>query len=423
MVAPTRSESELEASVDKLVDEGGSTDQEDFAAGGGHDVVIELVTGVENVAAENVIAKRPRRQRKKRPAVTDASGSPHPPKKLKGDHETSSGAATGGKSPYVLKELLASSILNVEVGVEVVATLPLVTSSVSTMPGRKGGNPTDSIIGFNLRTIGPSKRFIIFLDSSHHSSTHASRAEVDSIIRSVVLPPVMTEAVVTSHAVSDPLILVPEMGTKITSPVHASMFHDSNSTETVRADAAGPSAKQDLSMGYRELNTETLHQVFVPQWNIREIDYHHLFTEFNVGTARQACVNAKAKDDEVENLKAQLLLKIAEAAEATDDEVENLKAQLLLKEAEAAEAARLRAQNEKDSLARKVIELQSSVFAKDLELKDLNVHVLETTCSSLRDQVSGYEPLKEQVEEFQDAQMNIVNDKVAKLDADLLEMA
>ncbi|GKG54431.1 hypothetical protein Tco_0560086, partial [Tanacetum coccineum] len=34
-----------------------------------------------------------------------------------------------------------------------------------------------------------------------------------------------------------------------------------------------------------------------------------------------------------------------------------------------------------------------------------------------------YERLKEQIEEFHDAQMNIVNDKVAKLDADLLEMA
>ncbi|GJU75384.1 hypothetical protein Tco_1272454 [Tanacetum coccineum] len=51
------------------------------------------------------------------------------------------------------------------------------------------------------------------------------------------------------------------------------------------------------------------------------------------------------------------------------------------------------------------------------------VHALETTFSGLRDQVSGYERLKEQIEEFQDAQMNIVNDKVAKRDADLLEMA
>ncbi|GJT63866.1 hypothetical protein Tco_1015346 [Tanacetum coccineum] len=51
------------------------------------------------------------------------------------------------------------------------------------------------------------------------------------------------------------------------------------------------------------------------------------------------------------------------------------------------------------------------------------VHALESTCSRLRGQVSGYERLKEQIKEFQDAQMNMINDKVAKLDADLLEMA
>nr|GFC22028.1 hypothetical protein [Tanacetum cinerariifolium] len=160
----------------------------------------------------------------------------------KGDHGTSSGADTCGKSPSVFKELLASSIPNVKVGVEAVTTQPLVTSSVSTTPGREA-------------------------DSSHHSSTHASEAKVDSIIRFLVLPSVLTEVVVTSHVVSDPLISISEMGTKITSLVHASMFHDSDSTEIVRADVASPSysAKQDLSMGSRELNTKNLHQVFVPQ--------------------------------------------------------------------------------------------------------------------------------------------------------------
>nr|GFB00556.1 hypothetical protein [Tanacetum cinerariifolium] len=158
-------------------------------------------------------------------------------------------AATGGKSLSVLKEL-SSRILNVEVGVAAVATLPLVTSLL------------------NLRTVSASERFVI-------------------------IPPVMSEAVVTSHAVNDPYVLVSETGTKITSPVHASMFHDSDSTEIVKSDVAGPSysAKQDLSMGSRELNVETLHQAFVLQWNvlnnsllddsdvsrefIRKMDYHY----------------------------------------------------------------------------------------------------------------------------------------------------
>nr|GFC25195.1 hypothetical protein [Tanacetum cinerariifolium] len=211
-VALSRAESGLEASVDRLFDEGGSTEQRNSAAGGGHDADIELVTATND-----------------------------------GDYGTFSGAATGGKSVYVLKELLASSILNVEA----VANLPLVTFSVSTTLGREGGNPTDSITRLNLRTIGASERFVISSDSSYHSSTHASRSEVDSIIRSDVLPLVMTEAMVTSHVVNAPSVPVLETGTKITSLVHASMFYNSDSTETVKVDVAVPSysAKQDLSMG------------------------------------------------------------------------------------------------------------------------------------------------------------------------------
>ncbi|GJX57825.1 hypothetical protein Tco_0287722 [Tanacetum coccineum] len=64
-VAPTRSESKLEASVDKLFDEGDSADQGDFAADGGHDAEIELVMGVKIISAEVVIAERPRRKREK----------------------------------------------------------------------------------------------------------------------------------------------------------------------------------------------------------------------------------------------------------------------------------------------------------------------------------------------------------------------
>nr|GEU45470.1 probable amino-acid acetyltransferase NAGS1, chloroplastic isoform X1 [Tanacetum cinerariifolium] len=409
-VFPARNESELEASVDRLFDEGGS-----------------------------------RRQCKKRKAVTDASGSSHPPKKLRRGYGTSSGAATGGKSPSVLKELLASRILNVEVGVEAVATLPLVTSSVSTTSGSEGVNPTDSITGLNLRTIGASERFVIPSDSSHHSSAHAFGAEVDSIIRSAILPSMMTEAMVTSHVVNAPSVLVPETGTKITSLVHASMFHDSDSTETVKADDVGPfySAKQDLSMGSRELNVETLHQVF-----ICEMNYHHLFTEFNVEAARQACLNAEVIMrteyclSERKRLKSECESQ-ADLLKDKDVEIESLKSQPLLKEAEAAEAIRLRnnvvLENERDSFNGKITKLQSSISAKDLERKDVNVvassvksqndglvdqvHALETTYSGLRAQVSGYERLKEQIEEFQDTQLNIVNDKVAKLDADLLEMA
>ncbi|GJS66609.1 hypothetical protein Tco_0681173 [Tanacetum coccineum] len=399
-VTRARADSELEASVDRLFDEGGSADQGDSAVAGGQETEIKLVTGVRIVADEN------------------------------GGHGTFSGAATGGKSPSVLKELLASSMLNVEVGVAAVATLPLVTCSVSATPELESGVPTDSITGLNLRTIRASERFIISSDSSHHSSTNASRAEGDSIIRSAIVPLVMIEAVVTSHAVNAPSVPVSKSGTKIPSLVHASMFHDSDSTKTMKADTAE---------FVDHLAPPTLFS------QIYEMDYHHLFTEFNVGTARQACLNAEVRMrtkyclSERKRLESECE-KQADLLKVRDEEVENLKARLLLKETKAAEAARLRVQvdvaeatekmhvdeidalkqrnevleNEKDSLDRKVADLQSLVSTKDLELKDLNValsslrsqkdslvdqvHALETTCSGLRDQV-------------------------AKLDADLLEMA
>nr|GEV18185.1 hypothetical protein [Tanacetum cinerariifolium] len=266
-----------------------------------------LVTRVKIIATENVIAERPKRPRKKRQAVTDISGSFHPPKKLKGDYRISGGVATSAKPLFVLKELFAYSMLNVEVGVVVVATLPLVTSSVSATLEHESGVPTNSIAGLNLRTICASIRFVISLDSSHHSSTNASGAEGDSIIRSIVVPPVMTEAVVTSYAVNAPS--VPKTSTKVTSQVHASMFHDSDSAETVKTDA----------------------------------------TEFNFGTARQACLNAEVRMRTEYCLSVRKWLeskceKQADLLKGKDDKVEYLKIHLLLKETEAAEAARLYAQ-------------------------------------------------------------------------------
>ncbi|GJX00006.1 hypothetical protein Tco_0183919 [Tanacetum coccineum] len=457
-----------------------------------------IVVGVRIVAKENVVIEKPKRPRKKRKAVTNTGGSSHPPKKLRGDYGTSDAAATSDKSPSVLKELLASSMLNVEADVAAVATLPMVTSSVSASPKHESGVPADSITRLNLRTIGASKRFVISLDSSHHSSKNASGAKANSVIRSVVVPPVVTEAVTISRAVNAPS--VPKSSTKVSTMVHASMFHDSDSTKTVKADTAGPSysARQDLSLGSRELNSETLHQVFVSQWNvlndsllddhdvshefvdhlappalfsqIREMDYHHLFIEFNVGTARQACLNAEVrmrteyclserKRLESECEKQDGLLKVREG------EIKNLKAQLSLKEVEAAEAIRLRAEasnfeaaekslqdetdalkernaileKERNALDVKVTDLEASAVGKERKLTDLNslitsgrsqndnlmdqVHELETTCSGLQEKVTVYENCMEQLEKFQDDRMKVVNDKFDKLYTDFVEMA
>nr|GEX32583.1 transposase (putative), gypsy type [Tanacetum cinerariifolium] len=312
-VAPARYENELKESVERFFDEGGSADQVDSAADGGQE---------------------------KRQVVIDASGSSHPPKKLKGTTELLV------RQPFV----------------------------------HESGALADSITRHNIRTFGASER-------------------------PAFVPLVITEAVVTSHVVN--VHSVPEMGVKVTSPVCAFLFQDSDSTEIVKADALGPSysAKQDLSMGSRELNSETLHQIL-------EMDYHHLFTEFNVGTARQACLNAEVR------------------MRAEDAEIKSLKPQLLLKKTEAAEAIHLHAQ---------VFASEAAEKLHDLELKELNaamsslqsqndglvdqVHALEATCFGFRERLSGYKNLTDRLEEFQDAQLKAVNDKVAKLDADLAEMA
>nr|GEY18085.1 transposase (putative), gypsy type [Tanacetum cinerariifolium] len=51
------------------------------------------------------------------------------------------------------------------------------------------------------------------------------------------------------------------------------------------------------------------------------------------------------------------------------------------------------------------------------------VSSLETTCSGLRDQVSGYELFKAQYEAVQDEQVKVLSDKVAGLDTELMRMA
>ncbi|GKD06686.1 hypothetical protein Tco_1181660 [Tanacetum coccineum] len=398
-VAPARVESELKASVEILFDEGGSADQGDSAARGGHDAEIKLVTGVRIIVAKNVTAERPKHPRKKRQAATVANGSSHPPKNM----------------------------LNVEAGVTAVATLPMVTYSVSATPEHESGPPTNFITELNLRTLDQTERFVISSDSSHHSSTNAAKAGIDSFVRFVTPPLVMTEAVTTTNVASIPFAPTLEIGTKVITTVYASVFQDSDSTRMVKLDAAGSShvPEKVLSMGSWDINSKTLHEVFVPQWNVSN---DTLLNNHDVSRDKRRRLESECE-------------KQADLQKARDAKVESLKAQLLLKETKAAEATRLRAQVSTAEAMEKIhaAEIDSLKQRNDLELEGLNavvsslrsqkdglvdqVHALETTCSGLHDQVSGYEQLKEQIEEFQDAQMNAVNEKVAKLDADLLEMA
>ncbi|GJU09972.1 hypothetical protein Tco_1132368 [Tanacetum coccineum] len=429
-VAPDRAKSELEASVEKLFDEGGSTEQVDSTAGGSHDAKIEFFTAAEDTTTGSMAAERLKRPRKKRAAATDASSSSHPLNKLRGDYRTSSEVVIGGRSLSVIKELLASCILSDEAGVSAMPTLPFVTSSVSAMPGNEDVAPFDSVTGANLCSIGLAVRFVISSDSSHHSSTNAPGAKVDSVIRSAVPPPVTTEAVITTSDAHVSPVPVPRVANKVIPQVQQSIFHESTSADAIKPDVTDPSHPlgKDLSLGSREVDFENLHE-------IRDIDYEDLFTNFNVGTARQACLSAEVRMQTEYCFSKRKRLESecgrqADLLKSRDEEVENLKAQLLLKENKAAEAARLRIQVSAFEAAEKVhvdelniLRQKSGALEDERDSLTGKVHALESTCSSLHDQVSRYEQFKRQIEEFQDARMSAVNEKVAKLDADLLEIA
>nr|GEU60147.1 histone H2B [Tanacetum cinerariifolium] len=127
LVALKRDDSELEASVDRLFDES---------------VVEAADTFVENVA--HVWS---RRQRKRKFVIADASVVSHPPKKIREDHGTSSGAFIYGKSQSMLQRLLVRAA---KVEVAAIPTLPFVTTYVSTTPERKDGDHTDFVAEPNL---------------------------------------------------------------------------------------------------------------------------------------------------------------------------------------------------------------------------------------------------------------------------------
>ncbi|GJT55744.1 hypothetical protein Tco_0990798 [Tanacetum coccineum] len=483
LVAPDRAESELEASVDKLFDEGGNGNQagQGYSAGVGEGANIQPVTETTDIVPKDVAPLQPRRQRKRKTVVVGAGEASHPPKKLKEDHGTQSGASVRGKSRSAVHQLLARAVLNVEVRGEPIPTLPFVTSSVSATPRREGRDYTNSVTGPNLCTIGASQRFVISSDSSHHFGTNIAKAEVNSLIRSFV--PVMTTVTIVTSTV-DTAAATKEK------PVEASLFGAASSSVGGADPTPGGFSDQTgsdfLVGGIRTIiDPDTdLQKVYVPQWNVtngsrldddrvyREMvdefappkffasvqgmEHDQLFTEFNVGAAHWMSLSTEVRMRVEYNIKEKRRLKSvvdeqAELLKARKGEIESLKAQLLLKEAKAAKVIRLRAEaskfeaiekslqdemktlkernttleKEKNDLDVKVTNLAASVAVKEREVADLDtlVHELEVSSFGLQEKVTVYENFMEQLEKFQDDRMKEVNDKFDKLYADFIEIA
>nr|GEW57164.1 cytochrome P450 81E8-like [Tanacetum cinerariifolium] len=365
-VATDRAESELEASVDRLFDKGGSghqTEQEDSAEGW-QDANFQPVVEAADTSFEDAAPLQSRCQRKRKFVVVDAGGDSHPLKKLREDYGNPSGASIG--------------------------------ASVSTTPECEDEDHTDSVAEPNLHTIGAP------------SST-----------------PIMTTATTVTSTVESTLVAKEK-------PVKPSLF----ATDSSSAGGADPNTGVFSDLTGSDFLVCGIRTVIDPDIDLLKHD--QLFIEFNVGAARQMSLSVEVRMRVEYNAKERRRLKSVvekqdELLKARDGEIENLKAQLLLKEAEAAEAIRLRAQTsnleaveksprdevnalkwrniilkkEQDALDVKVIDLEALVVGKERGLTDLNaqltsvksqndsladqVHVLEVSSAKLQEKITVYD--------------------------------
>ncbi|GJS26737.1 hypothetical protein Tco_0487357 [Tanacetum coccineum] len=417
---------------------GGSGEQGEHgdSVGGDQNASIQFVSECAETIVEDVAPVRPRHPKKRKTVVVDSGEPSHPAKKVE---------------------------------IAALPTQPFVTSSVSVTPEHE--------------------------DSSHHSGANVAEAEVDSIVRSSVS--VMTVAT-TVTATTNPAVVTKE---KVVKP---SLFSaDSTSaggTDPAMGGFTDLTVSDLLVGGIRTVvdPDSNIQKVYVPQWSVtngsrlddghvcremvdefappkffasvRGMEHDQLFAEFNVGAARQISLSAEVRMRAEYNIRERRKLKsIVEEKDtllkAKDEEIESLKAQLLVKEAEAAEAISLRAEaseleaikkflqaevrnlkdhnvtleKEKNELNVKVTDLAASVKVREQEVADLNaqviavkshsdnlvgrVHELEASSAGLQEKVTAYEDFIDQLEKFQDEKMEEVNEKFDKLCADFVEMA
>ncbi|GKA11726.1 hypothetical protein Tco_0691272, partial [Tanacetum coccineum] len=214
---------------------------------------------------------------------------------------------------------------------------------------------------------------------------------------------------------------------------------------------------------------EMVDEFYPPKFfaSIRGMDHGQLFTEFNVGAARQMSLSAEVRMRAKYNIRKRrrlnsVLEEIISLLKARNAEIESLKAQLLVKEAEAAEAISLHAEaskfeaiekslqgevrvlkyynttleKEKSELDVKVADLVASVKVREQEAADLDamvtsvksqndnlVYELETSSVGLQEKVAAYANCMGKIDEFQDEQIRVMNDKFKKLYVDFVEMA
>nr|GEZ89211.1 hypothetical protein [Tanacetum cinerariifolium] len=330
----------------------------------------------------------PRRQKKRKTIVAGVGEPLHPPKKLKEDHGTLSEDSIGSKSRSAVQRLLARVVHNAEVWGDPIPTLPFVTFSVSATLKHEDEGHTDSVTGLNLRTISASQRFVISSDSFHHSGANIAEAEVDSFARPFVQ---VITAFTTITSTADPATVIKK---KIVKP---SLFF---------ADSASAGGTDPAMDGFADLSG----------------------SDFLVDGIRTVIIldtDLQKVDEEIKNLKAQLLLKEAKVTEAIHlrDEASHFEVteKSLRDEVNALNGHNTFLEKERNALDVQVTDLEDTVASKERELTDSNaqftriksqnddsadqVHELQVSSSNLKEKLSNYENLTKQLEEFQNAQL------------------
>nr|GEX74853.1 hypothetical protein [Tanacetum cinerariifolium] len=177
--------------------------------------------------------------------------------------------------------------------------------------------------------------------------------------------------------------------------------------------------------------------------SVRGMEHDQLFTEFNAGAARQMSLSIRVREREIENVKAQLFFREAEATKAIRlcAEASNFEAiEISLRDKmNALKERNVVLEKEQNALDVKVTDLEALAVSKEHELTDLNslvtsvksqndnlanrVNELEISSFRLQEKITVYENCIDQLEKIQDDRMKVVNDKFDKLYTNFVEMA
>ncbi|GKB16551.1 hypothetical protein Tco_0850474 [Tanacetum coccineum] len=175
--------------------------------------------------------------------------------------------------------------------------------------------------------------------------------------------------------------------------------------------------------------------------DLRTMGYDQLFTEFNVGAARQICLGSEVRSRTEHELELKEKLRAKYAArgkllEERDLEILELKSKLAEKETEAAEAIRLRDQvsslsGEKSALTAEVSALKVTIAQKDHDISLLDSHATslasglenaKVACTEAGDKIISLTSERDRLISEQEEQAQELYNRVAELEAHVMDV-